>query len=242
MLALIFLAGTFPAMAEGPAAISAVDGNPFRALAEIKTRDDIWERSFDSLYEQMRVSFQQDSSLARGDKACPGLIDAVAGAARPIMHAGHYIQRRAFRDGLTKLFAEGLTADQAREAYDFYASDDGRYLLELGTDSSSQQAKIAQGTDPIDRKAFNEDYERTHAAIHRNVDPAVEKRVEARLAVSSWYAPYLRLHARIQQLRYAISRDKSLLPPDNREQIELASRRATTLHLVQCKDAMNRQR
>ncbi len=198
-----------PASAEAPAAF-VLSHDPFRALAEIKTRDDIWERSFDSLFEQVRASFRADPTLARGEARCPGLIDAVTNAARPAMRENHFHQRDAFRAGLTDLFRKGLTPDQAREATAFYASPDGRYLLELGTDSSSQQAKIAQGEGPIEPGTFAADLSATHDAIDANVDPQVRERAEAELARSSWYKPYLALHPAIQALRYRISTTERL--------------------------------
>jgi hypothetical protein len=234
VIALSLLPLACPLGAENPSPLSAPRADPFRALAAIKTRDDIWERSFDSLYEQMRVSFRADPTLGPAERRCPGLIDAVAAAARPVMRTEHYRQRDLFRARLAQLFARGLTRAQAREAYAFYASPDGRYLLELGTDSSSQQAKIARAPERFDRAAFEDDLDRTHAAIERNINPAAEQRAEAALERSHWYRPYLRLHPRIQQLRFAISRDKSLVSPAERSAMNEAIRRAGTEHLASC--------
>lgn len=223
-----------PSAAEAPASL-VLSLDPFRALAEIKTRDDIWERSFDSLFEQERASFRADPSLARGEARCPGMVEAVTNAARPAMRENHFHQRDAFRAGLTDLFRKGLTPAQAREATAFYASEDGRYLLELGTDSSSQQAKIAQGEGPIQPGTFAADLAATHDAIDRNVNPEVRERVEAELARSSWYKPYVALHPGIQALRYRISRTERLESnPDLKALLDEATRRAAIQHFAKC--------
>jgi hypothetical protein len=223
-----------PSSAEAPASF-VLSPDPFRALAEITTRDDIWERSFDSLFEQVQASFRADPALARGEARCPGLIKAVTDAARPAMRENHFHQRDAFRAGLTDLFRKGLTPAEAREATAFYASEDGRYLLELGTDSSSQQAKIAQGEGPIQPDAFAADLDATHEAIDRNVDPQVRQRAEAELARSSWYEPYVAIHPGIQALRYHISRTERLeSSPDLKALLDEATRRAAIQHFANC--------
>ena len=223
-----------PSAAEAPAAF-VLSLDPFRALAEIKTRDDIWERSFDSLFEQVHASFRADPALARGEARCPGMVEAVTNAARPAMRENHFHQRDAFRAGLTDLFRKGLTPGQAREAIAFYASEDGRYLLELGTDSSSQLAKIAQGEGPIQPGTFAADLAATHDTIDRNVNPEVRERVEAELARSSWYKPYMALHPGIQALRYRISRTERLESnPDLKALLDKATRRAAIQHFANC--------
>ncbi len=223
-----------PSSAEAPASF-VLSLDPFRALAEIKTRDDIWERSFDSLFEQVQASFRADPSLARGEARCPGMVKAVTDAARPAMRENHFHQRDLFRAGLTDLFRTGLTPAQAREATAFYSSEDGRYLLELGTDSSSQQAKIAQGEGPIQLGTFAADLAATHDAIDRNVIPEVRQRAEAELVRSSWYKPYVALHPGIQALRYHISRTERLeSSPDLKALLDEATRRAAIQHFANC--------
>ncbi|MGX7925581.1 hypothetical protein ACWPMX_03290 [Tsuneonella sp. HG094] len=234
MLVLLMLAGSSMALAEAPQVLLP-SADPFRALAEIKTRDDIWERSFDSMYEQMRASFSADPKLGAADQRCPGLIDAAAEAAKPVMREGHFRQRDAFRAGLTSLFAQGMTISQAREAWAFYNSPDGRFLLELGTDSTSQQAKIAKGDGPIDRGTFDADLHATQSATIAKLEPEMMDRAQAALDRSTWFIPYKALHPRIQNLRFRISRDPaSGGPAGDRIRMIEAVQRATAQYLANC--------
>ena len=222
------------ALAEAPQVLLPA-ADPFRALAEIKTRDDIWERSFDSLYEQMRASFRADPGMAAADQRCPGLIDAASEAAKPTMREGHFRQRDPYRAGLAAIFAEGMTDAQAREAWAFYNSPDGRFLLELGTDSTSQQAKIAKGDRPLDRATFDKDLRDTRAASIANLEPDILDRAQATLDRSAWFKPYKALHPRIQDLRFRISRDPaSGGPASDKTRMVEAVQRATAQHLANC--------
>lgn len=232
--ALALLACPTIALAEAPQVLLPA-ADPFRALAEIKTRDDIWERSFDSLYEQMRASFRADSKMAAADRRCPGLIDAASEAAKPTMREGHFRQRDPYRAGLTKIFAEGMTEAQAREAWEFYNSPDGRFLLELGTDSTSQQAKIAKGDRPLDRDTFDKDLSATRAASIAKLEPEIMERAQEALDRSTWFAPYKALHPQIQDLRFRISRDPaSGGPAGDKSRMVEAVQRATAQYLANC--------
>ena len=211
-----------------------LDADPFRALAEIKTRDDIWDRSFDSLYEQMLASFRADPKFVKADSACPGFVDTISETARPFMRDGHFKQREPYRAGLTRIYRAGLTAAQAREAIDFYQSDDGRYLLELGTDSTSQQAKIEQGGGPLTRENFDADLARTREDAVAKADPAIRERAEATLARSSWYDPYVAINPQVQQLRFEITRMRDPDTLERRKAMDEAIRRAGIQHFANC--------
>lgn len=234
-IALALVAAMFcgSALAEPPAP-EQLDADPFRALAEIKTRNDIWDRSFDSLYEQMLADFRADPKFVQADGACPGFVDAIAQAARPFMRDGHFKQREPYRAGLARIFRSGLTASQASEAIAFYASDDGRYLLELGTDSTSQQAKIGQGTEPLSRENFDADLARTREDAVAKAEPVIRERAEATLARSSWYDPYVAINPQVQQLRFEITRMRDPDTLERRAAMDAAIRRTGVQHFANC--------
>jgi len=221
-----------PVVEDAPSAEVSV----FRQLAEAKSPDPIWERSFVAMIDRAKIAFLDEPKFAQADRECPGLIDAIFVSAGPLMHARHFADRDRLREGMTRIFADGLTEDQAREALAFYQSKEGLFLLELGADSNNYEEKFAAamaGDDgKFDRGAFERDLERTHDDSIRNADPRLVDRVTDQLQASSWFGPYLKIHSRIQDLRFAIT--KAPRDPARAQLIDQAVKRGAIQHFVNC--------
>lgn len=206
-------------------------------LAEAKTSDAAFERSFTAMIDRAKIAFQDDPAFRRAEAECPGLIDAVFLAAGPAMHAHHFADRDRLREGLVPIFAAGLSEGEAAEALAFYRSDEGLLLLELGADSNSYEerfaAEMAGKGGSFDRAAFERDLQRTRDAVDRNADPAVAERVADRLAASRWYPAYLKLHRQIHDLRFAITQSNKENAVRAQE-IDAAVKRGTVQHFTAC--------
>lgn len=231
----LVLTGTAQSRKDEPVA-AATRTSAFRDLAEAKTPDAIWERSFRAMLDRAKIAFLQDPKFAKADAECPGFLDAIFTASGTLMRARHFADRDRLRDGMAQIFAEGLTEPQAREAAAFYTSTEGQFLLELGADSNSYDERFAaamtQDASAFDRAAFARDLARTQDAIDRNVDPKLVERVMDQLSASRWYPAYLKLHSRIHDLRFAISQ----APPDagHAALIDQAVKRGAIQHFANC--------
>lgn len=222
-LAALLIAAS-PAAAE-PAAI-------YRELAEAKTTDAVWERSFAAMIDRAKIAFQGDPMFAKAEARCPGYIDAVFTATSPLMRERHFAERDQLRAGMAQILSEGLNEAQAREAIAFYRSPEGGFLMELGADSNNYDEKFAVKPEQFDRKAFEGDLARTHDTIHSNADPAMIERVERELDKSRWYHPYLKVHGRIQDLRFRISKAKP--SPEQAALLDQATKRGSIQHFANC--------
>lgn len=244
LIAAIALAwpGGYPgAKAADPAAAAAAQPDVFRQLAEAKSPDAVWERSFAAMIDRAKIEFLADPKLAQAERQCPGMVDAAFLSARPVMHAQHFADRDRLREGMARLLAKALNEAQAREALAFYRSDEGLFLLELGADSNNYEEKFAAalaGRDrDFDRAAFDRDLERTHDAIHANADPGLISRAEDRLARSGWFQPYMAIHRDIQDLRFAITK-ASRGNSAQAAEIDSAVKRGLVQHFVNCGKAV----
>lgn len=217
-------------IASNPAA--AEPASVFRELAEAKTTDAVWARSFAAMIDRAKIAFQDDPMFARAEARCPGLIDAVFTATAPLMLERHFAEREQLRAGMAQILSEGLNEAQAREAIAFYRSPEGRFLMELGADSNNYDEKFAIAPEQFDREAFEGDLARTHDAIHSNADPAMIERAERELGKSRWYRPYLKVHGRIQDLRFQISKAKA--SPEQAAVLDQATKRGAIQHSASC--------
>lgn len=213
-----------------PMAIMAQDGDSppekqvaieaaYVDLADSFTNPAMTEIAFDTA---MRAGFEgvlrTDPGMATLDRECPGLINAMSDAARPIMWPAHQRDYAQFRLELIDLFSEELEPDIARGAADFYGSEPGQSLLRTLMSNYSASSTIASVLDDPDAKvsghALEADMRATAAAGIQALSPEEFAAMNAQLKGAVWLPAMTRLGPQLNALQLKMA-NKDLSEEEN---------------------------
>ena len=120
-------------------------------LAGAMTPDSVVPQQIDSIIASMlQAMLQQDPSFAALNQKYPGLTDAIAVRARPLMIDGSKTVLPLYRAELSQLYCETMTLAEANAAAAFVESVDGQALLTSTFANLNYKASVGtlmQGTE-----------------------------------------------------------------------------------------------
>lgn len=181
--------------------------DPYTALAEALSSDEVWQLRFD---KDMELSFfpvlEQDPDTRQIDQDCPGYIAGMAKVMTPPMLEGHAKDQIWYRTQLEELFRSKLSSADAKGAADFYGSDAGQDLLSMALNNASatntvQELIESPDFDPsISAEAYRADVEAMKQNLQRNLDPKEMHSIGLRLAISTWFPAFRKLAPNIEAI------------------------------------------
>lgn len=170
----LLLAFAALAMAAQPAAARTVEPAGLTADPHERVYDTLVAQADDgpmieSVLDWMVGELERDSNIATIEAAHPGFLKRLRAAARPII-AGYSVRvKRAYRPRMIAILQAGLTAAEAAEIAEFYASPIGRRLVAGLTQSYRPDAVL--GTIETDEDV-------TAADVERDMDSASQATLE----------------------------------------------------------------
>lgn len=228
---LVFIA----AIAAAP--LSAQVTNPHDALVAELAAPDMFVSSFNRIIEtDMPAVLRKDPNVAAIERVCPGTIDAVIAALAPTLAEFNDRGVAEYRVSLRELLGARLSAEDAAQAAEFFASDVGhRFLRTVGSQSgmrNSLESALDSGEGEIDRGAFQRDQQQAVRDGMAELSPADIRAINAAVSTSSWGKAFAGLSGEIVELRYRITNTK--LTPEEELRFEKLSAEAMDAHLRTC--------
>ena len=201
--ALVFLA----ALAAAPA--SAQETSPYQALAAELANPEMFELAFRRMVDvDMRAVFLADPDIDAFEQECPGAIEALLTAATPLINELNDEGLVEYREALHGFLPTRISADDARLAADFFASDLGRRFIRTVSAETGFRNSLESGMSNdeglIDRSAF----ERDQLAAARDGIAALSvadlQAVTQAFGTTSWGRTFAALGPEITDLKYRI--------------------------------------
>ncbi len=192
--------------------------------------------SFHRILEvDMPAVLGSDPNIAAIERVCPGTIHAVIEAFTPTLTELNDRGVAEYRAALRELLGARLSAVDAGEAAEFFASDVGHRFLRTISGQSGMRNSLKSAMDSegeIDRGAFQRDQQQAVLDGIAELGPADIRAINEAVATSSWGKAFAGLSGQIVDLRYRITNTK--LTPEEELQFEKLSAEAVDAHMETC--------
>lgn len=156
-------------------AAAATLPDPHAKLVEQIAGEDMAERTFQSQLDgAFRAALSSDADVQDIEAACPGFIDGMTAANRPILWQAHVEDYQWYREKLDTLFRDKLTEQDAASLGNFFASDLGQKFLAAIIAEQRYDNTIAEAMSSEDGQASVESMLKDHRASSVNTLMALE--------------------------------------------------------------------
>jgi hypothetical protein len=228
----------FAALAFSLAAAPLAAGeDPYQDLVDaIASEAYLTDGTEEEMRTVMRGEFERDPDMVEFEAECPGVFTALTDAMMPTLLRSHDRAVGEYRRDLLALYRSRLSAEDARGAADFYASENGQALVRL----AEENAQYGNAMDDIFRtddmvvseESFAADKEATRDAVKANMEPLLMREVGQQLMTEAWFARVIALRQEMHALELKLMNDD--LTPEEDAEADAAIDAALTVKLEEC--------
>ena len=216
---------------------TAQDGNPHQAFVDaFASRERMMVAFTDNAEQSMIEESRRDPELVEMEAECPGALKLMASASMPVMTKSHGRAVDTYRAGLLALVSERMTAEQAAQAAEFYASEDGRFMIALAEESEVATRSLADiranEDSSISREAYDADKAAQREALRNSEHRERIAEVGMKLAASDWFITFLGMREQMHALQFALNNDD--FTPEEDAALEHVVEKAMTGHFESC--------
>ena len=210
--------------------------DPYMALVDLFHTLDAGNLVFERQMAQLRDVWLGTPEFAQVEVACPGMVDAVLFAVKPVFREMDERSNRQLRNALRGIFAANITPQEAQEATAFFQSPDGQVLIGAVLNNVTMETALTEamttGDGAFSRESMARDKHRTSAAAVRSIDPETQDRIAATLTAAPWFPKLMALRPQMDNARYTIF--NAPLTSREQAQIDAVIGPAMDAHLETC--------
>lgn len=206
------------------------------ALVDVFHTKEAGDLVFDRQMAELRSVWLAMPEFAEIEAGCPGMIDAVLVAVRPVFRDMDERSNRQLRNALRGIFAANITPQEAQAAAAFFQSPDGQILIGAVLNNVTMETSLTEamegGEGNFSRESMARDKRKTSAAAVRAIDPETQQRIAAKLTSEPWFPKLMALRPQMDNARYTIF--NAPLTPREEAQIDAVIGPAMDAHFETC--------
>lgn len=217
--------------------VAAQEVDPYADLVEaLASTERLMSGYADGAAAVMIEEARRDPEMLEMEEECPGALDLMGSASRPLLEKSHLRAVGEYRANLLALFRERLEPETAGGAAEFYRSDDGQFLIGLADENESIENTMAAVRDDPDgnvsREAFDADKKATAEALKSSEHKGRLQKIGWGLVTSPWFGDMKKIRPEMQQLEFALLNDD--FTAEEEAAFDHVLEKALTGHFEQC--------
>ncbi|QPC99200.1 hypothetical protein [Qipengyuania soli] len=237
MITKLSLAALVALAASLPAPLSAAGESAYTDLVEaLAAKDRLMSGFADSAIAVMVGEARRDPEMVEMEEECAGTLDLMGQTARPHLVASHERGVTQYRAQLLELFSSRLSPEEARGAAEFYASDDGRFLISLAEQNESVENVLSdvRGNEDgsVSAAALAADKAVMEEKIRKGGDRTRLAKIGWFLMTADWFRNFQTLKSEMHQLELALVNDD--FTAEEGAAFDAALEEAFTAHFEAC--------
>lgn len=215
-----------------------VSSDPHQQMVDVFANDSMRDRAFESIMKSAFGSIvETDPQLAALEMECPGFIDGLSSAMRPLMKRTHNEDHIEYRKDLLALLRSELTAEEAAGAAEFFASDLGqRFFDEVfanqNMDNVMREAMATGGEEDISASSLNKDNNTTAIRAMMSLEPVERRAIMNKFVTEDWGKAFSKMRPKMDALLTDPKYQQTT--PEEDAEIEAVSVEFSTNHFEKC--------
>ena len=200
---------TSPALAQSAEA-PAQQADGFDRMLEAITSDTMSELIFERDFRTVFIAvIKADPEMTQIEADCPGYVEGLGNALRPIMRVSHDYDWQWYRREFEALMRSGLSEEHAAGIADLFGSPLGQRFIAAAIANSNADATVAAiGDDPdaaITMDALQADKSATARAVIDALSPEDMNEFATRMREAEWLPTFMRIQPRLEALQLELA-------------------------------------